>query len=63
MKKFLVLMLVLALLLPASAVSFPGKGHPDLWHHNTPQNRQDVHQQGHARFNEEYPNVTVEVSL
>lgn len=63
MKKFLVLMLVLALLLPASAVFSQEKVTLTLWHHNTPQNRQDVINRAIARFNEEYPNVTVEVSV
>ena len=65
MKKSLALVLVLALLMTACG-SFALAEEPitlTLWHISTAQNRIDVFDRAIARFNEEYPNVKVDVAV
>ncbi len=65
MKKLMALALVLALLLPC-VQGFAQSQEPvtlTLWHISNTENRIAVFDRAIARFNEEYPNVKVEVSI
>ncbi len=65
MRKTLALILSLALLMPilASVALAEQPVTLSLWHISTAQNRQDVFTRAIERFNKDYPNVKVEVSV